>query len=196
MKEKKYHIIILVCLVVILCNAGIHLSVIEAQKETIQRLHHAAADARDRAGRQDQGQARTNGTGSDVRQIINTIAAQIPDAVLFTLHASRLRDLVERNRLDMDSSLVFRPADAGVPYLLKFDTRINALGDYPRIKNLIADILNQSGLICLNSLRLERESREEQQSQGAQGTHDPRERVRLILDLSMFFQQGKADEGH
>ena len=194
MKEKKYHIIILVCLVVILCNAGIHLSVIEAQKETIQRLQHAAADARDRAGRQEQ--ARTNGTGSDVRQIINTIAAQIPDAVLFTSHASRLRDLVERNRLDMDSSLVFSSADAGVPYLLKFDTRINALGDYPRIKNLIADILNQSGLICLNSLRLERESREEQQSQGAQGTHGPQERVRLILDLSMFFQQGKADEGH
>jgi hypothetical protein len=115
--------------------------------------------------------------------MIDTIVDRIPEAVLFTEHAARLRQLIARNDLRIDSSLVFRPADAPQPYLLKFDTRISAHGRYPRIKHLISDILNMQGLICFNSMQLERD------------TDTLEENIRLSLDMSMFFKQGYAYAG-
>lgn len=172
---KPFTISALICLAVIVCNAWVQVFVLTGQKEHITRLQNAAARARsaDRAADAAPGREPPVQAG----QMIATIEEQIPSSVLFPEYAVRLRHMIDNNHLLMDASLVFMPADARVPHLLKYDTRITALGTYPRVKQLISDILNQPGLICVNGMGLESDP-------------ETRDRVRLSLNLSMFFVQG------
>lgn len=170
---KKFNVGILVCLVIILGNIGARFFLVKDQIDQVTRLQQSLSQIRKPSGLH---QISVNETGRVLEKDIEKIYTMIPSAFHLVDYGTDIRDLMDKNRLNIRDSLVFIPAETQVPDLLRFNTRIEADGQYPDIKAFLADIYNLPGLVYINTVQLERQQ-------------DDRSRIQLILNLALIFQK-------
>jgi Tfp pilus assembly protein PilO len=170
---KKFNVVILVCLVIILGNIGARFFLVNDQMDHVAKLQHSLAQVRNPSGLH---RISAKETGPVLAEDIEKIYKVIPSAFHLTDYGTDIRSLMDKNHLIISDSLVFIPAETQVPNLLRFNTRIAADGSYPDVKAFLADICNLPGLVYINTVQLERQEND-------------RSRIQLTLDLSLIFQQ-------
>jgi Tfp pilus assembly protein PilO len=170
---KKFKVVILVCLVIILGNMGVRFILVKDQTDQVIKLQQSLSQVRNPSGLH-----RTLAKEAEplLAKDIEKIYGKIPSAFHLTDYGTDIRTLVDKNHLNISDSLVFIPAETQVPNLLRFNTRIAADGSYPDIKAFLADVSNLPGLVYINTVLLERQKND-------------RSRIQLTLDLSLIFQQ-------
>jgi Tfp pilus assembly protein PilO len=170
---KKVNMGILVCLVIILGNMGARVFLLTDQVDQVAELQQTLSRIRSPSVLH---QMSAKETGFGLENDIENIYGKIPTTFYLIDYGTDIRNLMDKNRLNIRDSLVFTPAETQVPDLIRFNTRIEADGSYPDIKAFLADVSNLPGLVFSNTVRLERRK-------------EDRSRVQLTLDLSLIFQQ-------
>jgi Tfp pilus assembly protein PilO len=177
---KKLKIIIFICVVALFCNIVAKLYFIDGQKNRIFFLQKNASAARSNSSiKPDNDRSAENVSAG--QNNLKMILHQIPEEFTITQYAAGIRSLIDKNNLFVKDSLVFRPvkAEKSDLLLLKYNTNIMVTGSYGKIKNLISDIQNLPGIGYFNSAKLVRQK-------------DNKTRVKLNLELSVFFKRGSA----
>ena len=170
---KKFKLGILVCLVIILGNMGARFFLVKDQIDQVAGLQQTLSEIRNPPGFH---RILTKETGAVLEKDLEKIYGKIPSAFHLTDYGTDIRTLMDKNGLIISDSLVFMPAETQVPNLLRFNTRIAAVGFYPDIKAFLADVSNLPGLVYINTAQLARQKND-------------RSRIQLTLDLSLIFQK-------
>lgn len=161
------------------CNIAAKLYLIDGQKNRITILQKKVSAARSGGYLKPDNRPAENlfAEQNDLEMIIH----KIPEEFSFTQYAAMIRSLIDKNHLSIKDSLVFTPAKATKTDLLflKYNTNIIVIGSYSKIKKLISDIQNLPGIGYSNSAKLVREK-------------DNKTKVKLNLELSVFFKRGTA----
>ena len=160
------------------CNIIAKLYLIDGQKNKIFLLQKNVSAARSNSYlKSDRSAENLFAEQNDLKMIIH----KIPEEFSLTQYAARIRSLIDKNHLFVKDSLVFRPEKAMKSdlLLLKYNTNIIVTGSYRKIKNLISDIQNLPGIAYFISARLVRKK-------------DNKTKVKLNLELSIFFKRGTA----
>ncbi len=174
---RKYKIIILLGIAAISFNIAAKIFFIDPQADKILILQKVVAAARSGS------YMKPGSTGPDKsaeQADLERLMGEIPEAFLFTEYAAGIRSFMDKRHLLIDGSLIFQPEKTKQTEemgLVKYNTRIAVIGDYMKIKGFISDILTMHGLLYLNSVRINREQ-------------ENQDRVRLTLELSVFFKKG------
>ena len=180
--RKKYKIILAACVVSIFCVSLVKFYFISEQEKRIVMLQKTLAAARNnsylKADKLPEKQVEKNVEKEQVKAVLD----QVPEEFLFTEYASNIRGLVDRNRLTLNQSLVFKHEKIkgsnteGIDGLIQYATRLSVTGKYSRIRKLIADLQNLNGLVIFESLRLKKDK-------------SGRNSVRMDMDLSVIFKK-------
>lgn len=174
--EKKYKIIIAVCVVVILGNIYAKFAVIEEQAYKIVLFQQVMSAARSQnLIPMEKKLNPVEKMTSDMEKIIR----QIPRALSFTELAARVRFLIDRHHLGVKDSLVFRPGKSKMTALVKYHTQVSVNGNYKKIKGFISDLQNVPGLLYLDSVKIVRVEENEAP-------------LKLSLGISIFFKKGDS----
>lgn len=174
--DKKYKIIIAVCVVIILGNIYAKFAILDEQTDKIAVFQKVMSAARSQnlitMEKKDDPAERM---ASDMEKIIR----QIPRALSFTELAARVRFFIDRHQLGVTDSLVFKPERSTMPTLLKYHTQFSVNGSYKKIKGLISDLQNVPGLLYLDSVKI---VRVEENEAG----------LRLSMGITLFFKRGNS----
>jgi Tfp pilus assembly protein PilO len=172
--KKKYKIIIGVCIVVILGNIYGKFAVLDEQTYNIALFEKVMSAARSQNRvNMDQKLNPAEKMESDMGKIVQ----QIPQALSLTESAAKLRFLIDRNKLAVKDSLVFRHEKSKMPVLVKYYTQFSVNGSYKKIKGFISDLQNVPGLLYLDSVKI---VRLEENEAG----------LKLSLGVSILFKKG------
>lgn len=174
--EKKYKIIIAVCIVVILGNIYAKFAVLDEQTYKIAVFQTVMSSSRSQNRvNMEKKLTPAEKMTSDMEKIIR----QIPRALSFTELAARVRFLIDRHQLSVKDSLVFRPEKAEMAALVKYHTQFSVNGSYKKIKGFISDLQNVPGLLYLDSVKI---ARSEENEAG----------LKLSLGITLFFKRGNS----
>ncbi len=174
--EKKYKIILAVCVVVILGNIYAKFAVIDEQTYKIAVFQKVMSSSRSQnLVKMEKKLNPAEKMTSDMEKIIQ----QIPRALSFTELAARVKFLIDRHKLSVKDSLVFSPEKSKMPSLVSYHTQFSVNGSYKKIKGFISDLQNVPGLLYLDSVKIVRLEEDE-------------ERLKLSLGISMFFKKGNS----
>ena len=158
----------------ILCNIVVQYLVIGNQSTYIFVLQKKVLATRnDTSLASERSERQISKQYNDIKMIMN----EIPKEFSFSDYAVKVRSLIDKNKLFIEDSLVFRPEETQNSSLLVYNTNIIVTGKYSDIKQFIADIQNLKGLKFLNSVSMTREGKY-------------RERIKLSLGLSIFLRKG------
>lgn len=171
---KKIKIIIYICVFAILCNIAVKFFIIGNQSKYISFLKKKAIAVRsDTNSAFEKSERQISKQYNDIKIIMN----EIPKEFSFSEYAVKVRSLIDKNQLIIQNSLVFSPEETKNLSLRVYNTNIVVTGQYPGIKQFIADIQNIKGLKYLNSVSMTRDTKY-------------RDIIQLSLRLSVFLRKG------
>lgn len=173
---KKFKIIVFICGIALCFNFIAKVYFVNSQNKKIIVLQNVI-----RAARSDN-YLKTNKVlpkKYDHKNDIHKMLKQIPEEFLFTEYAVKIRSLIDKNKLFIDNSLVFRSGKSEHPDMLKYNTRITVKGSYSKIKKLMSDLQNLPGLIYVESPSMIR-------------TKENPQWVQMDFDLFVIFRRGSA----
>lgn len=172
---KKNKIVMLLSILFIIGNAGVNVFLIDNQKKKIKSIQHRLASARKIAVPDTDSETEKHITARyDIKKAVN----DLPHVFTFTEQAGKIGTIIDRNRLYLQKSMLFKSEKSDRLSLTKYSTNIIVTGDYKGLKGFIADIQNSPELICMTNLRFKRSS-------------DNDSRISLACEISIFFK-GKS----
>ncbi len=172
---RRFKIITLSCIVAILCNIVVMVTIIEQQEHKVAVLQKVIAAAR--SGKYEvQEKLELNSYELIEKTEINKILNTIPQEFAFTKYAANIRYLVDKNNLFIDDGLIFKPENNYNEKLMKFNSNLKVAGNYSTLKKLIADIQNLPGIIFINSVSFFR-------------NNEDINMITLNINLSVFFRR-------
>jgi hypothetical protein len=108
--------------------------------------------------------------GEDIRAFVD----RVPEKAAFTDRVRDLGDILGRHGLSVEK-MTFKPSTVDILPVSKYTTHFKVTASYPRLKALLADIQEATGLFCIEDLSFESQSRDS-------------ENVVLSLGIAMYFK--------
>jgi Tfp pilus assembly protein PilO len=180
---KKYKILVVVSIVLIVCNIFAKIFILDEQAHKISLLQKELSAARNETSVTVEKKLTPAETlEKEMKSGVEKTLGQIPAALLFTESAAKLRRLVDTNHLTVEDSLVFRPEKTKMPALVKYHTRFSVNGEYKNIKGFISDLQNVPGLLYLESVKIVRVT-------------DTEPLLKLSLGIHLFFRTNSVRTG-
>ncbi len=172
-RYKKYRVLIFLCILFIAGNVYVKTHLFEKQLQRVSSLQTMISKARsdNKAAASRQGNTKT-----DLTMHLSKIMSAIDTKPYLGPYIDQVAKLIDKNRVRLDKGLVFEVKEAGMPFLVQYDSLFTVEGSYENIKLFISDMQNIRSLSYVRSAKM---------SQLEPGTN----KLSLKMGISVYFKK-------